>query len=48
MTKTVCVISLTPVTDEPRVLRQSRALDAGWSVIVRFAAARAACILALH
>lgn len=35
MTKTVCIISLTPVTDEPRVLRQSKALaDAGWSVIV--------------
>jgi glycogen synthase len=35
MTKTVCIISLTPVTDEPRVLRQSKALaDAGWNVIV--------------
>lgn len=35
MGKTVCIISLTPVTDEPRVLRQSKALsDAGWTVIV--------------
>lgn len=35
MTKTVCIISLTPVTDEPRVLRQSKALhDAGWNVVV--------------
>ncbi|MBA3069138.1 MAG: glycosyltransferase family 4 protein [Hyphomonas sp.] len=35
MSKTVCIISLTPVTDEPRVLRQSKALaDAGWTVIV--------------
>jgi hypothetical protein len=35
MTKTACIISLTPVTDEPRVLRQSKALaDAGWNVIV--------------
>jgi len=35
MKKTACIISLTPVTDEPRVLRQSKALaDAGWSVIV--------------
>ncbi|GAM97938.1 capsular polysaccharide synthesis enzyme cap5I [alpha proteobacterium U9-1i] len=35
MPKTVCIISLTPVTDEPRVLRQSKALaDAGWTVIV--------------
>lgn len=35
MTKTVCIISLTPVTDEPRVLRQSKALaDCGWTVIV--------------
>ena len=35
MTKTACIISLTPVTDEPRVLRQSKALaDAGWTVIV--------------
>lgn len=35
MTQTVCIISLTPVTDEPRVLRQSKALaDSGWTVIV--------------
>ncbi len=35
MGKTVCIISLTPVTDEPRVLRQSKALaDAGWTVVV--------------
>lgn len=35
MSKTACIISLTPVTDEPRVLRQSKALyDAGWTVIV--------------
>jgi glycosyltransferase involved in cell wall biosynthesis len=35
MSKTVCIISLTPVTDEPRVLRQSKALaDCGWNVIV--------------
>jgi glycogen synthase len=35
MSKTVCIISLTPVTDEPRVLRQSKALaDAGWTVVV--------------
>lgn len=35
MSKTACIISLTPVTDEPRVLRQSRALaDSGWTVIV--------------
>lgn len=35
MSKTVCIISLTPVTDEPRVLRQSKALyDQGWTVIV--------------
>lgn len=32
---TVCIFSLTPVTDEPRVLRQSRALaERGWDVIV--------------
>lgn len=30
-----CIISLTPVTDEPRVIRQARALlDAGWKVTV--------------
>jgi glycosyltransferase involved in cell wall biosynthesis len=35
MDNTVCIISLTPVTDEPRVLRQSKAFaDQGWSVIV--------------
>jgi glycosyltransferase involved in cell wall biosynthesis len=33
--KTACIISLTPVTDEPRVRRQSQALhQAGWDVIV--------------
>ncbi len=35
MVKSVCIISLTPVTDEPRVLRQSKALaDAGVDVTV--------------
>lgn len=35
MPQTVCIVSLTPVTDEPRVLRQSKALaDCGWTVIV--------------
>lgn len=35
MSKTVCIISLTPVTDEPRVLRQSKALaDNGWTIVV--------------
>lgn len=35
MGRTACIISLTPVTDEPRVLRQSKALaDCGWTVIV--------------
>jgi glycosyltransferase involved in cell wall biosynthesis len=35
MSKTACIISLTPVTDEPRVLRQTKALaDSGWTVIV--------------
>ncbi|GAA0599845.1 glycosyltransferase [Caenispirillum bisanense] len=35
MSHTACIISLTPVTDEPRVLRQSQALiKAGWTVTV--------------
>jgi N-acetyl sugar amidotransferase len=33
--KTVCIISLTPVTDEPRVSRQAAAFaDRGWDVVV--------------
>ena len=33
--KTACIISLTPVTEEPRVRRQSEALhQAGWDVVV--------------
>lgn len=33
--RTACIVSLTPVTDEPRVNRQCRALyEAGWNVVV--------------
>lgn len=35
MSRTACILSLTPVTDEPRVRRQAEALHkAGWKVVV--------------